>query len=780
MKKSLKLALAVIVKGSDEEAIVLNKLLNNVEKYVDGMFITITYKKGEKPNEKVEKICKLFNANISYFEWVNDFSKARNFNFSQVPDEYDYIMWADADDMFRGIEKLRPTIEDNQDKDAFSMFYLYAFDEHNNPTVVHQKTMIVRNDGCVEWAGALHEDFKQNRELKIYFIKGIERMHMSNKERYEAAKSRNVEVAKQDAKNNPKDPRVYWNLGQALHGNGEFKESNKAFDKFLEKSGSSDEKYIVRLRRAINFWMLGQISKAIDECRYAIGTKPDFPDAYHTMGDILVGSSRFEDAVEMYVTGMTKKPPYYEIIVYNPRDYDYVPMMKCANAYMNMHRADMALILLKQCQKIYPNDNHLKRLVNQVGSEAERVTKAIKEIPRLSKIKDDKKLKKELEDLPNEIKSHPHICLLRNTRFIKKKSSGKDVVIFCGYTSEVWTPETAETDGIGGSEEAVIHLAKRWKKAGYNVTVYSRCGHEELEFDGVKYKPEWSWNFRDKQDITILWRTPKWVDYEINSDKIFIDLHDVISPGEFTPKRLEKIDKIFVKTKFHQSLYEKVQKEKFVIIPNGIDSKVFEQEVVKNPKLVINTSSPDRSLSAFIEIARIVKKEIPDAEFKWAYGWNVFDAVHGENEAVMEWKANIISQMKNLGIENLGRISHSEVAKLYLDANVLLYPTEFAEIHCITAVKAQAAGAIPVTTDFAALNETVQYGYKAHSDKNKDNWSYPNQFDFSLVDENEKKQMARQVIYHLQHPDENREKMRQWARETYDWDKIANKWIKEF
>ena len=46
------------------------------------------------------------------------------------------------------IEVMRQ-VKDNPKVDCFALSYLYAFDEWKNPTVVHQKTQIVKNDGCV-------------------------------------------------------------------------------------------------------------------------------------------------------------------------------------------------------------------------------------------------------------------------------------------------------------------------------------------------------------------------------------------------------------------------------------------------------------------------------------------------------------------------------------------------------------------------------------------------------------------------------------------------------
>ena len=101
---------------------------------------------------------------------------------------------------------------------------------------------------------------------------------------------------------------------------------------------------------------------------------------------------------------------------------------------------------------------------------------------------------------------------------------------------------------------------------------------------------------------------------------------------------------------------------------------------------------------------------------KWAYGWNVYDAIRAGEEQAMRWKNAIKEYMEVTGIEELGRISHKEVAKLYKSAKVFLYPTRFYEIDCISARKAQIAGANVVSSDFAALNETVEIGTKIHAE----------------------------------------------------------------
>lgn len=765
----MKIALAMIVKGDDKEAEFLARCLGYCGSSVDGFYITIT-----QPNEKVEAVCNLYGAHISYFEWCDDFAKARNFNFSQVPKEYDYIFWLDADDAPRGIKKLKETIKKHK-ADAYSMMYLYAFDEEKNPVVVHQKTRIVKNDGCVEWVGALHEDFKENRSLIRYHIEGMDILHLTDNERIDVSKTRNLQVAEKMAQNKPSDPRSYWNLGNALRAKGEYERADKVFDTFIKMSKSDDEKYIVRLRLSENAFVQKKFIEAQEHAQYAIGLKPKYPDAYNMMGHVCFEMKQYEKAIEYFKQGLVKPTPKYQIIVYNPRDYDYTPLMAMAKCYFNLSLPQLALPCLEACLLIYPNNESIKKTVKIMKKESVKANEVLKITQKLKKINNKERLKKELDKIPNEFQSHPAICAIRNVHFIKNESSGKDLVIYCGYTEEQWNPETAEKKGIGGSEEAVINLSKQFSLSGWNVTVYNNCGYKEQKFDSVTFKPYWTWNPRDKQDITILWRHPRPVDYDINS-KVYIDLHDVVPQGEFNEERLKKIEKIFVKSQAHRDLFPNVPEEKFVIIPNGIDVSKFEGNLKKDPYLMINTSSPDRSIGTLIELFKKVKERVPQAKLKWAYGWSVFDSAHANDVEIMNWKTEVMKQMEETdGWESLGRINHDQVAKLYKEASILAYPTEFYEIDCISVRKAQLAGCVPITTDFAALKETNKFGIKVHSEKTKDNWCKDYQFHFGLENEEVKAQWVDDCVKALQNPPDTFD-MRVWAKQ-FNWELIANKWL---
>lgn len=792
----MKLALALIVKGTPQEAKLLDRLLEQLEPVVDAIFITGTYIALPEEAKAVEAVTNKHGGFYSDFKWQQDFAAARNFNFAQVPKLYDYIMWSDADDMWRGFTKLRETIEKNTSVDAFGFWYLYDWDESKKPIVVHKKTMIVRNDGTFNWEGSLHEDLMANRMVSTSLVEGIERLHLSSPERYAANKIRNVEVAKAEVKRNADDPRSFWNLANSLYGVANYPEAQKAFETFLEESQSDEEKYLAHVRLADVYKAMGQENQAVKELQYAIGLEPLIPDAYLQLSYLYFSVGNYDKAEKYCLDGIQLKPLINRMIVYNPRDYDYNPMMLLAQIYYNKNRPDLMLPMLQGCLKIYPDDEKLKRLVKEGTDAMEGMEKAMVEVEKLKLLKSNEELAEAIDSLPLDIRSHPAVCVLRNTRLIKKTSSGKDLVIYCGETQHQWNPKTFETEGIGGSEEAVIHMAREFARLGWNVSVFNNCGHKrviETVYDNhhsggsgggrwqgkVTYYPFWEWNYRDKVDVTILWRRMKPLDVEINSTKIYADVHDVIPPGEFTEKRLQRLTGIFVKSKFHRSLFPNVPDSKMFVVPNGFET-YFDSKIKKDPMLIINTSSPDRSLDVLPKLFKEIKKQVPAARLQWAYGWEIYKSSFASDQKKLEWMAQTIKEMEEAGIEVLGRLPQHEVGKLYQKAAVLAYPTEFAEIDCISVKKAQAAGCVPVTTDFGALAETVQNGSKIHSTKTKDTWNRPYQFHFGLEDEKAQAEWVEAVVKLLQNPDLQRligEKGKEWGK-LFTWSETANKWNK--
>lgn len=770
-----KIALAVIVRDTEEEAQLLEKLLGNVSKHVDGVFITANHPKSEQGH--IKKICEATGANYSYFKWIDDFSAAREFNFSQVPKEYDYIMWSDVDDVWNGLEMLKDTIEANP-KDGYSFWYMYAFDEYGQPNVVHKKTMIIRNDGCAKWVGGIHEDLIPQRGTEIFFVDGIQRIHQSTEDRHSKSTERNERIAKKELKKNGGlDPRHLWNYGNALLASGKIKQAIKLFEPFIESSGSVEEKYIIRMRLAECYEHLREYKKAEEQYLLAIGERPILSDGFLNIGTYYYRRNLLDKAEEYLLLGLAvRKPNYHRMVVFNPRDYDYNPMMTLANVYFNKGRPDLALPVLEGCLKISPKNEYVRGLVEKMIEAKKKLEEAVDLAKTIEAESDLDKKKQMIESVPKHLVAHPAICMLRNKYFVKTESNGKEIAYYCGETYHEWNPVLFKTKGFGGSEEAVINLSREWAKRGYTVTVFNNCGPDIIEDDGVTYKPWWMFNVKDKYDAVILWRDARLVEHDINSPKVIVDLHDTLDPAELNDRRVSKIHKVMVKSVAQRNIYKHVPDDKFCIVPNGIDTSLFTEKVEKDQYLIINTSSPDRSLNALPGIFKKIKERVPQARLVWAYGWDNWDKWYGSDMHRAKFKEEVDREVAESGIEVLGRIPQHEVAKLYQKANILLYPTGFFEIDCISVRKAQLGGCHPITTDYGALETTNEHGTKIHIDKSIEDWRPTYQYGFGVTDDKSIDAFVDACVEKLNNPITDRSHMVKWA-EQFNWANISQKWL---
>jgi len=88
--------------------------------------------------------------------------------------------------------------------------------------------------------------------------------------------------------------------------------------------------------------------------------------------------------------------------------------------------------------------------------------------------------------------------------------------------------------------------------------------------------------------------------------------------------------------------------------------------------------------------------------------------------------------------------------------------------NCITAMKCQAWGAIPVVINYAGIRETVKFGVKVEGD---------------IYDQETKDDYVKQLVALLK-DDKRQEKIRKemipWALENFTWESVAKQWTEEF
>src|ERR1039458_2065317 len=119
-------------------------------------------------------------------------------------------------------------------------------------------------------------------------------------------------------------------------------------------------------------------------------------------------------------------------------------------------------------------------------------------------------------------------------------------------------------------------------------------------------------------------------------------------------------------------------------------------------------SSYDRGLECLLALWPRIREQVPDATLDIYYGWDTFDKMFAQGPGGMKWKWGVIrrlSDLKDQGVTEHGRVSNEALAKAMQEIEVHAYPTAFTEIHCITALKTAEAGMHQVHTGVAALKE---------------------------------------------------------------------------
>lgn len=818
-----KIALGLIVKD-DSEVDNLKRCLDSVAPYVDGIYLTVT----QKPHDKLQELARQYGANIDIrpgefnytvikdeVKWLKkffgykpntkagdvifQFSVARNANLDFIPDEYEWFFWIDVDDVLMNGPSLRVTADDAWARGTEAVFlnYLYQveFDEQNkikNVIIQHLRERLVRIKGdyrkVFKWIGNIHETLIQQRETKRDEYQNLEVLHLSTGERMKKALERNTRVLEHDIYiTKGKDPRPLYYLGKAyfdLHTPEAHERAKKLILQYLSPEGHKSNMSGWREERAQAWEYLGEIyreqrqfNNSLKALHNSLIEYPQFPSAYFSLAVTHMVKEDYDTARFWAILG-SKVPPAKTTLVSNPRDIESRAYEVIYNSALKTNRIDEAWAACQKLKELYPQDPSIEtqwRFINETREVRDRLKDYATMVDYLNKTGQQGKLRPLLAAVPTQIESNPYLVKLKQDMFPAKDWTENELAFYCGPQFTPWDPTSIESPGesfVGGSEEAVIYLTRELAKLGWKVVVYADPIKEGV-YDGVEYLAHYKFDTKDNFNILVYWRAIGWADMNCKAKQTYLWCHDVQNPVEYTKERLDKLTKIFVLSEAHRKNVPEVTDDKFVISSNGYFEHHPEIKPENNPKWCIWTSSYDRGLENLLNIWGDVKKEVPKAQLHIFYGWKLFAHFYKGNPERMAWMRKMEELMKQPGITHHGRVNQPEMEKWYKKCGVWAYPSHFYEINCISAIKAQLWGAIPITTDFAALKETVQFGKKVEGE------IYEN---FSFSPELLKK-YKEELILALKDEEwqkNEREKMMPWAREKYSWVEVAKQWNVEF
>lgn len=751
----MRLALHVIAKDEKDQ---LERIINDYGQFFDEIVIAVDEDIDIHQDSKV----KLHN-----YKWKNDFSDKRNFLADKTESEYYFRL--DTDDVINNPENIR-AVFDNVVKnkiDIVYMEYLYAKDKDGNCVAKHWRETIVRKDSNFSWKAPVHESVVVKDTSKFIGVKEkrVSILHDTDDNHSERSAMRNFKILLEDFNKDKEntDPRTLSYLGRMLLGVGKYEKAKAFLELLVQKSGWDEDKYFALCEIGHCWAQLGNLKRAVACCQEALSINVDYPDAYLELSQIYVEFKDYDKAIHWGLLGLQKKEPD-TLYVLDPSKYSYRALMNLAIALFHKGDYKTAKQYYDKASEIAPNEDFIKNnrdLFTEAYNNDEFMRNYLTAFKFINK-NDPKKCVDFVKAIPSQLMKDERVISLRNEILPAKTWGDNEIVIHCGASWEDWAAPSV-IRGIGGSEEAVIYISKELVKLGWKVTVFNQCGDLEGDYEGVTYKSFFEFNPRDEHNIIISWRANMFVN-DVKAKKKIVWLHDVpinqLGEGEE-----DTFDKILVLSEFHKSLLPKnIPEEKIVVSSNGINTQDFMTNgVARNPKRMIYTSSYDRGIVHLLKMWSDIKKEVPDAELHLFYGWETYDRMVYKGVRDIEFKRSMVSAMNQEGIFEHGRVGHKKLIKEFQKSGLYVYPSHFQEISCISAMKAQGCGCVPVVTDYAALNETVKQGIKVSGKCGNPE-----------VDERFKTELIS-----ILNDEQRQEDLRKSVKENkfeFGWDKVAEQW----
>jgi len=662
------LELVMIVKNSSE---LLLNCLTAIKPYIDSYTILDTGST-DGTQDIIWDVMKDVNGSL-YEEPFIDFSTSRNRALDLAGDKCKYTIMLDDTYCIQNGDSMRSVLEREYTNENPIGFLIKIFDQYNYE---YYSNRIFKTKHNIRYKYKIHEipdcDDTRIKQLDEFSIFDETNLYMKIRSKNRLAKD--IEWLEYEHSLDPKEPRHLYYLGKINIEYKNFKKGVKYLDKYIDKIDKNTEGMfnalylkVITIDRQLEYPWNDVEKILLSLCRrYPNRAEPFFYMGYHY--SVL---NQHNKAYEWLVKAINIPKPRQllglEGDIYNTE----IPYM-LANSAILTKRFEIAENILRKFYKYAHDDS---RLYNMIYSVAD--------IPKTPGIQFEK----------------------------------KSVVFHATDTVKGWSPNNIRGVGniIGsGSEVMTCNLAREIAKLGYRVFVFGSFNCEDTYninteglYDNVQYIDcKYYFEFIHKYhiDYLIVSRDVSNLYYLDSIDNVYLWVHDIRPLASNTNNKSiqihgKKFKKILCLCKWHRNFIKKSYKlpnnNSLDITRNAIDYSRFDKTVERQPYRFIYASGADRGLEYLVYMFEKIKKIYINAEL------HIFS-----NIKILPDLAKKIIQEKDYMVLH-EKVSQEQIAIEFLKSDVFLYPTDFQETYCITALEAQAAGLLCVTTDIGALPEII-------------------------------------------------------------------------
>uniref|UniRef100_A0A6H1ZAS3 Putative glycosyltransferase n=1 Tax=viral metagenome TaxID=1070528 RepID=A0A6H1ZAS3_9ZZZZ len=271
-----------------------------------------------------------------------------------------------------------------------------------------------------------------------------------------------------------------------------------------------------------------------------------------------------------------------------------------------------------------------------------------------------------------------------------------DTLINDGSPRQVHCDDIGGNDkrvGVGGAELALLTLLEGWHNQGHEVVLYNDPLRQGSPFE---QRPIDAFDKNAERDILIVFRSPNHRAFGARGLRVWwsTDQYTQGSFAEFAPA----VNKIVTISPFHSRyFFETYGIRDTVSIDLPVRTWEYKQSIEKVRNRCLFASIPDRGLHELALCWPQIVKEVPDASLAITSDYRLWGCAAPLNE-------QYIGELFRLpNVRFLGAVRRSELIVEQMQADVLAYPCQYAELFCITCAEAQVAGVYPVTSNMGAL-----------------------------------------------------------------------------
>lgn len=311
--------------------------------------------------------------------------------------------------------------------------------------------------------------------------------------------------------------------------------------------------------------------------------------------------------------------------------------------------------------------------------------------------------------------------------------------------------------GVGGAEQALLTICEGFHDRGYDVTLYN--DPHEGGASPFKQKTLREFDPTEERDYLIIFRSPNERIAGARGKLIWWSC-DQYTMNDF--KAFSRyVEKIVVISQHHAGYFRDMYGiENTVVIDLPVRTQDYQgYDVRKGSKKCIYTSIPDRGVMQLHAAWPLIHREVPEASLVITSDWRLWDRFL-EKSVIHSYQ---LAYAAHRNVSYIGAVKRSELVQHQLEADVLLYPSIYEELFCISVAEAQVSGAIPITSQIGALKTTNSFGHQIKGS------AYESKFVESFVEK---------AVEVLRDPDlrEKQVTMHKKAVKRFSLDRILDEW----